>query len=297
MRTAVVDVGTNTTRLLIAKILSGEVRVIKTGMITTRLGEGIGRQPYLLGPAIERTVEALLNFRKIIQETGAEKVLAVATSAVRDAANQAEFLQEVKNRVGWDIRVLPGTEEAELSYLGASCGLKTGISEPLVIDIGGGSTEFIWRGTNGLNGTSVRLGAVRMTENDCTLANIKEMLARLLSSVKERGIRNLVGVGGTLTTLAAVDQKLEEYDPDKVHGYVLKRQKVEQILGRFEKMTLDERKQVPGLQPERADIVTAGVRIALAVMEGLDAEGVTVSETGIMHGILYKDLKAEKNFF
>ncbi|MFA5881525.1 MAG: Ppx/GppA phosphatase family protein [Eubacteriales bacterium] len=295
MNIAVVDIGTNSTRLLIAEVSAGrEVRVLKTGLITTRLGEGIGKQAYLLRPAVDRTVEALLNFRQIILESGAEDVITAATSAVRDAANQRDFLAEVKQRVGWDVRVLPGDEEAQLSYLGVVRGLKADLCDGVVIDIGGGSTEFIWTGSGVLNCASLKIGAVRMTENGSRLADIREMLAGSLIPIKASGARRLVGVGGTLTTLAAVDQEMEIYDPAKVHGYFVTRQGIQDILYRFEKMTLEERKRAPGLQPQRADIITAGVRIALAVVDGLGTDGITVSETDIMYGLLYQALEKRK---
>jgi len=295
MNIAVVDIGTNSTRLLIAEVSAGgEVRVLKTGLITTRLGEGIGKQAYLLTPAVDRTVEALLNFRQIILESGAEDVITAATSAVRDAANQRDFLAEVKQRVGWDVRVLPGDEEAQLSYLGVVRGLKADLCDGVVIDIGGGSTEFIWTGSGVLNCASLKIGAVRMTENGSRLADIREMLVGSLIPIKASGAGRLVGVGGTLTTLAAVDQEMEIYDPAKVHGYFVTRQGIQDILYRFEKMTLEERKRVPGLQPQRADIITAGVRIALAVVDGLGTDGITVSETDIMYGLLYQALEKRK---
>lgn len=295
MNIAVVDIGTNSTRLLIAEVYAGgEVRVLKTGLITTRLGEGIGKQAYLLTPAVDRTVEAMLNFRQIILESGAEEVITAATSAVRDAANQRDFLAEVKQRVGWDVRVLPGDEEARLSYLGVVRGLKADFCDGVVIDIGGGSTEFIWTGSGVLNCASLKIGAVRMTENGSRLADIREMLVGSLIPIKASGAGRLVGVGGTLTTLAAVDQEMEIYDPAKVHGYFLTRQRIQDILDRFEKMTLEERKRVPGIQPQRADIITAGVRIALAVVDGLGTDGITVSETDIMYGLLYQAVEKRK---
>ncbi len=291
MRIAVVDIGTNSTRLLVAEWKAEKVRVIKTDLVMTRLGEGIGKRTGLLKPAIERTIEALLDFKQIIREMDGEKVIVVATSAVRDAANRQKFLSAVKKQVGWDVRVLSGSAEAELSYLGVVKGLKTGVRHPLVIDIGGGSTEFIWVKSDGLYCLSVNLGAVRMTENASQLTEIREMLAGLFDTIKEDGINGLVGVGGTLTTLAAIDLEMEDYEPAQVHGYYLKRQRIKDILHRLELLPLEERKKIPGLQPRRADIIVTGAKIALAVVEGLDLEGVIVSETDIMYGLLYQTLE------
>jgi len=290
LRAAVVDIGTNSVRLLVADSENEEVKVVKTGLITTRLGEGIGQQPHLLRPAIERTLAALKNFRRIIERSGAETVVAAATSAVRDAENRAEFLSEVKEQVGWDVRVLSGAEEAQLSYAGAVRGLEHCPGFPVVIDIGGGSTELIWSGVGGLNFVSLRVGAVRMTEGNCTLTEIEEMLASTLKSIKDDGFERVIGVGGTFTTLAAIDQELKVYNPDRVHGYILKRQRIEDIVHHLESMSIAERKKIPGLQPQRADIIMAGARIALAAVMGLDAATVIVSETDIMYGLLFERL-------
>ncbi len=274
---------------------------IKTGLITTRLGEGIGQQPHLLETAMERTLEALLNFRQIIAETGAVRIVVAATSAVRDAANRNVFLEKVRSRLDWEVRVLSGEEEAYASYLGAVQGLGDTVSNPVVIDIGGGSTEFIWQTGKKLNCISLRLGAVRMTENKTSPGEIKKMVMPLAdrintaSSQGYAGAISLVGVGGTLTTLAAIDQQMDVYDPVRVDGYFLPRQAVAGILNKLDSATLEERKQIPGLQPERADIINAGTRIVLAIIEVLDCSGVTVSERDIMYGLLQQVWQEQEN--
>ena len=292
LRIAIVDIGTNSTRLLIAEKIPEGFNILKTGLITTRLGEGIGQQPYLLETAMDRTLEALLNFRKVIAETGAAKIVVAATSAVRDAANRDEFVATVRNRLGWEVRVLSGEEEAYASYLGAVQGLGDTVSNPVVIDIGGGSTEFIWQNSKELNCVSFKLGAVRMTENRASLDEIKKIV---MPSANRISGTNLVGVGGTLTTLAAIDQQLEVYDPARVHGYFLPKQVVAGILNKLDNASLKERKQIPGLQPERADIINAGVRIALAIIEVLGCTGVTVSEADILQGLLYQTGQDKKS--
>lgn len=292
MHIAIVDIGTNSTRLLIAKV-EGTVKILKTSLITTRLGEGIGSQPILLKAAMERTMMALMQFKELIDQKKVDKVMVAATSAVRDASNRSEFLSAVKLLLGWDVWVLSGEEEAEMSYLGVVSGLNVSLRSPIVIDIGGGSTEFIWSTDIGLNFTSVRLGAVRMAESGIGLKEIKEMLKQLTTKICLNGPVNLIGVGGTLTTLTAVDLGLDEYNPEKVHGYVLRRQKIKDMLARFEGLTLEERKKVPGLQPQRADIIVAGTRIALAVLEELHTDEIIVSETDILYGLLYKAIESK----
>lgn len=303
LRTAIVDIGTNSTRLLIAEPTPGGISTVRTGLITTRLGEGIGHQPYLQDAAMERTVEALLEFRRIIRDQDASGLVVAATSAVRDAANRDDFVAKVRHSLGWEIRVLSGEEEAYASYLGAVRGLQDTVSDPVVIDIGGGSTEFIWEAAQKLICISLRMGAVRMTENGSSLEEIKKLAAPVAGRINQdaltqsagvkhsAGGRNLVGVGGTLTTLAAVDQQMEVYEPAKVHGYYLTRQAAAGILTKLEGLTLEERKLIPGLQPQRADIIIAGARIALAIMEELASEGVTVSETDILYGLLHQALQ------
>lgn len=295
MRIAVVDIGTNSTRLLIGEQVSKQepvdMKVIETGLISTRLGEGMGSSRVLSQRAIDRTIEALLTFRSIIDKHGVTKVVAAATSAVRDAANQTEFVNQVKDKSGFDIRVLSGVEEAGASYLGVVRGLKTNLAAPVVIDIGGGSTEFIWHSTNGLKCESLQLGAVRMTESKHGLEEIKLMISDIINTINSIGCTGLIGVGGTVTTLAAIAQKLVKYDPEKVHGYFIGREKVRHILNGLEKMTVEQRMKVPGLQPQRADIIVAGISIALAILDGLDAPGMIVSESDIMHGLLYEALE------
>lgn len=288
MRTAVIDIGTNSVRMLIAEENHGEIEVIGTGLITSRLGEGIGTQEFLRDQAVERTIEALEEFKKIIGENSVSRVISAATSAVRDAANRDTFLMEVKKRIGWDVRVLSGTEEAEMSYLGAVRGLKKAGINPVVIDIGGGSTEFIWTGERGPEYVSVNIGAVRMTERGYTLPDIREMLGEVIGSTKLKEFGGLIGVGGTATTLAAINQEMTVYDREKIHGYYLPGKDIKKILRELEGMSPEQRKKVPGLQPQRADIIVAGTRILTAVIEGLKIDGITVSETDLMYGLLYR---------
>lgn len=301
------DIGTNSTRLLIAEQTPGGIRTIQNGLITTRLGEGIGQQPNLQEAAMERTLQALLDFRRIITGQEASRLVVAATSAVRDAANRDDFVTKVRRSLGWEVMVLSGAEEAYASYLGAVRGLRDTVFNPVVIDIGGGSTEFIWEAAQRLNCLSLRLGAVRMTENNSSLADIKKIVSPVAGRINLECLpesagasdfaveRTLVGVGGTLTTLAAIDQQMAVYDPAKVHGYYLTGQAVARILTKLEGLALEERKQVPGLQPQRADIIIAGARIALAIIEELAGSGVIVSESDIMHGLLQQTLQDENS--
>ena len=291
MYLAVIDIGTNSTRLMVSEVEAGLVKIVHTEIITTRLGEGIGKQPFLQRGAVNRTVDALFKFKEKIGQLGPVVVLAAATSAVRDAANRIDFLAEVKARVGWEVKVLSGVEEARMSFLGVMRGLKSDISDPVVIDIGGGSTEFIWARPETTEFRSLRVGAVRMAESGSGMDDIIDSMAGVIEIIKKACLKSIIGVGGTVTTLAAIDQRLEVYDPELVHGYFISRQRVAAILETLEKMSPGQRRKVPGLQPERADIIVAGTRIVRAIIEGLDGDGVTVSETDIMYGLLYSELE------
>ncbi|WP_418791347.1 Ppx/GppA family phosphatase [Phosphitispora sp. TUW77] len=285
MRIAIVDIGTNSTRLLIAGYAEEELHVYEREMVTTRLGEGIGKKRHLSMPAIERTIEALLMFHKTITSAGADKIVVAATSAVRDADNRMKFLSEVKRQLGWEVRVLSGLEEAELSYMGAVSGFGLEYGDSAVVDIGGGSTEFIWTQNGKLNCNSKQVGAVRMTDIEISQTEIAELLAEVLCNIRGTGVKHFIGVGGTITTAAAIDQQLVVYDPKLIHGYSLKEGRIADILFYLERISSNQRKQVPGLQPERADIIVSGLRILLAVVRGLDTNEITVSETDIMHGL------------
>lgn len=294
MRIAIVDIGTNSTRLLIGEGGSchAGINFLTTGLITTRLGEGIGAGSILTKQAMDRTVDALVTFRDKIKSYEVQKIVVAATSAVRDALNRDEFIEKVRLKLRWNIRVLSGEEEAAFSYLGVVRGLhNTRLSNPVVVDIGGGSTEFIRDSGDALKCVSLRLGAVRMTEQKSTVKDISEVLTEVLADLKTEGVSDLVGVGGTLTTLAAIDQEMVEYDPSRIHGYFVTTEKVEKILARLEGMTIEERKLIPGLQPQRADIIVAGIRIVSAILKGLNATGVTVSESDIMNGLFYNVLE------
>ena len=296
LRIGVIDIGTNSTRLLVTETSGESLLVLGQGLISTRLGEGLASGS-LSAPAMYRTIEALRQFLNESARLGTERLLAVATSAVRDAENRNEFLQLVSAETDLAVKVLSGPEEAEMSYLGVLKGLAVPLDQCLVIDVGGGSTEFIWKNQARIIYRSIRAGAVRMTENGSDRAGIREVLLPILQEIAVVRPGSLVGVGGTLTTLAAIAQALEPYDPTKVHGYYLSREKVEEILGDLMAQSLAARRQLPGLQPERADIIVAGARIVAVILQELGLSGVTVSETDIMFGVTYELLEKINGYF
>jgi exopolyphosphatase/guanosine-5'-triphosphate,3'-diphosphate pyrophosphatase len=287
-RVAAIDIGTNSTRLLVADYSGAGLKRIETGLITTRLGKGMS-SGLLLQETMLSTADAVgLFYRKAIN-LGAESVVAATTSAVRDAANRTEFLELVKKRTGLTVRVLGGEEEAALSYRGVLSGLQVEPDSTVVVDIGGGSTEFIWMHGEQLNLVSVNAGAVRLTDTAADEIVIYNILRPTLEEVKQSAFECLVGVGGTVTTLAAIDQQLAVYDPKRVHGYSLSAASVNRILKMLNSMDMEERRKVPGLRPERADIIVAGANIVKIIMDGLGSEKMLVSECDILDGLALEE--------
>jgi exopolyphosphatase/guanosine-5'-triphosphate,3'-diphosphate pyrophosphatase len=296
-RVAVVDIGTNSTRLLVAEVEDGRVTELERRTTVTRLGEGLEASGRLSDAAIARVSEALADYRETLDRLGAEHVVAVATSAMRDAANGPEFRDEILRRFGIEARTISGDEEARLTFLGATAGRDPG-AETLVIDIGGGSTEYV-TGHSGSDPdfhVSTRMGSVRHTERhlhgdppaSAELAALAEDARSIVDTdvpadVRER-VEAGIAVAGTATSLAAIDQELDPYDPDKVHGYRLGRASCERLVARLAALTVDERRRVTGLHPDRAPTIVAGAVVLLESMRAFDLDEIEVSENDILHG-------------
>ncbi len=294
MRYAAIDIGTNSCRLLIAEMDGERLRPICRDMRTTRIGQGVAASGILSPTAIERTLECLRDFKTIIDRYQAVLAGAVATSAVREASNRSAFTDRVLKECGIEMRVIEGEEEASLSYLGVKRGLQLQDS-PLVVDLGGGSTEFMLKNQEGIFAISLPLGAVRVTESQMDTADIKNILSALdQHKAKWRGCP-LVFVGGTATTLAAIKFKLKSYRAELVHGQELTYQEICKMYHKLTGMTLAKRQNLPGLQPERADIICAGALIVKTIMEALNRDYMTVSESDILHGMIWKNQGCEQN--
>ncbi|KKM10919.1 hypothetical protein SY88_11130 [Clostridiales bacterium PH28_bin88] len=283
---AAIDIGTNSTRLLVAEVLRGRVYPVHTAMDITRLGEGLQESPVLSEEAMNRTFKALTGFQETMGKYPLEGLDVVATSAVRDAKNGTGFAAQASHVLGVPVRVISGGEEARLSYRGAVTA--TGADgDPVVVDIGGGSTEIIYRLRTGeFMFHSNDVGAVRCTENGHSEEDILKVLRPDINRIRELPEVFLIGVGGSITTLAALEQEMVTYNPDAVHGYLLPYQAVVRWKTALSSMPLEERKRVPGLQPGRADIIVAGITILLVILKYLDAPGLTVSEADILHGMV-----------
>ncbi|MEW5954081.1 MAG: Ppx/GppA family phosphatase [Bacillota bacterium] len=280
----VIDIGTNSTRLLIASRSGRGITIEETGLITTRLGQGIGGCK-LLDEAMERTIKALHVFNKQAHGWGVNRIIAAATSAVRDAVNGPDFVKEVLRRTGLEIKVLTGSEEAAYSYRGVVGGLDSYPQQALVVDIGGGSTEFIWAVEGEIIFRSVQAGAVRMTEAMSSDEVMAGVLAPVLKEVGRSKLKNLVGVGGTVTTLGAMDRQLTVYDPALIHGHIVSLNRVDELLGMLQGCDLEARKQIPGLQAARADIIIAGVKLVKIIMNRLQVPFLMISETDVLYGL------------
>jgi exopolyphosphatase / guanosine-5'-triphosphate,3'-diphosphate pyrophosphatase len=297
MRAAVIDIGTNSTRLLVAEVEGGRVTELERETAVTRLGEGVEATGRLSDAAVARVTDTLAAYRKTIDRLGGERVVAVATSAMRDAENGPAFRDEIRRRFDIDARTISGDEEARLTFLGATAGRVAG-AETLVIDIGGGSTEYVTGQPGGDPGfhVSTRMGSVRHSERHlhsdpptpAELAALAEDARAVVESDVPAEVRTRVesgiAVAGTATSLAAIDQELDPYDPDKVHGYRLSRASCEQLVARLAALPLAERRQVPGLHPDRAPTIVAGAGILLESIRSFDLDEVEISENDILHG-------------
>ena len=297
-RVAAVDLGTNSTRLLVADVAGTDVHEVERQLVITRLGEGVDARRRLLPLPIARVRNALTEFRRTADALGVERTLAVATSAVRDAENGEAFLGEVEWSYGWETRLLSGEEEAELTFRGVTAGRASVESGTAVLDVGGGSTEIVVGGLAGIVfSASLDLGCVRGTESFLqgdppTAAELESLAAGARTALVAgipfdvaRSVRTLVGVAGTITTTAALDLGLGAYDPERVHGHVLTAGAVEHVLVRLAALPQDERRRVPALEPERAPVILAGLVIAREAMRHLGVDHLEASERDLLHGI------------
>jgi exopolyphosphatase/guanosine-5'-triphosphate,3'-diphosphate pyrophosphatase len=303
MHVGVVDIGTNSTRLLIADVEDGAITELDRRSEVTRLGQGVDTSGRLAEDAMERVFATLAAYRDALDaaDVPADARIAVLTSAARDAANGADFTRRVRDDYGLDARTIDGEEEARLTFRGATHGRDSQDTTPLlVVDIGGGSTELIV-GAAGSDAprfhVSLQAGVVRQTERhlhrDPPSPHELQQLADDVRATIEAGVPHevrasasaAVGVAGTATSLAAIDQELEPYDPRRVHGYVLELGEVELLLARLAQMPLAQRRDVRGLHPDRAPTIVAGAAILLEVLRAFRLDRAEVSEHDLLHGV------------
>lgn len=305
MRVAAIDVGTNSTRLLVAEDRAGGFRPIDRRMVITRLGQGVDRARLLSAEGLDRTLRTIAEYSAICGELGVERLHVTGTSAVRDARNREEFFEGVRKLTGTEPVMLSGEEEARATFRGTLSDL----NEPgsvMVVDIGGGSTELIFGRGEPERLVSLDIGCVRLFEkylesdppsSDELEALRAEVIAQLDAARTELDVpagSRLIGVAGTVTQLATLKAGSSVYDPDVTHHSVLSHGDVRSLARRLESLTFSQRKRVKGLEPGRADVIVAGTEILLGVMEAFDLPEVLVSERDILDGLVIGLLDAER---
>ncbi|MCW2986290.1 MAG: Ppx/GppA family phosphatase [Conexibacter sp.] len=299
-RVAVVDIGTNSTRLLIADVdpATGAVTDVDRRTTVTRLGQGVDHTGELNAEAMERVYAALTEYRAEIDSSDVDHVTGVLTSAVRDARNGAAFTDTVNERFAIGARTITGDEEARLTYLGATSDRPASDGDArVVIDVGGGSTELVvGHGADVDFHVSTQAGVVRQTERflrsdpprpeelQQLQAEAEEIFAAAVPPATRRAVRSGIAVAGTATSCAAILQELEPYDPARVHGFRLLRAQAEMLLPRLAGMTVEERRHVKGLHPDRAQAIVAGVILLIEALRTFGLDEVEVSEHDILRG-------------
>jgi exopolyphosphatase/guanosine-5'-triphosphate,3'-diphosphate pyrophosphatase len=295
---AAIDIGTNSTRVLVARPVDGKLDVLDRRNTITRLGQNVGATGRLAEDAVERTLACLRGYRAILDEHGVDRLRVAATSASRDAANREEFFDAVADVVGARPELLSGTEEGRLSFVGATGDLDPALGPFLIVDIGGGSTEFIL-GTDHVEGVlSVDVGCVRLTEKfldhdpplpeeltaciSLTDAYLEDVIREIPGSAEAR---TLVGLAGTVTTVAAVEIGLATYDRDAIHHFVLTHEAAEDVFRTLATESRADRIHNPGLEEARADVIVGGCCVLVALFRRFGFDEMIVSEADILDGL------------
>ena len=305
MKIGTIDIGTNSMRLLIADYKNNKIENRKKYINITRIGQGVDDKGYITEEALERNLNALKEFADKFIEEKCEKVYCMGTSALRDSKNGQDFVNRAKELTNIDVKIICGEEESNLGFMGVLEGAGGDKSNYiLVLDIGGGSTEFIVGNEDGIKFCkSENVGALRMTEKFITTdpisdeefskmsGFIEKTISSTLDKIKGMHVSKLVGIGGAITSLSAMNQQLEVYSMEKVHNSVVTKKDLEKILQNLKKMTLSDKKTIKGLQPKRADIITAGVKILHIVMEKLEIEKIMISEYDNLEGLICQNSK------
>jgi exopolyphosphatase/guanosine-5'-triphosphate,3'-diphosphate pyrophosphatase len=297
MRYAVVDIGTNSVKFVIAeREEDGSWTPVVDRAEVTRLGEGLDEDGELQPGPVERTVEAVAGMADEAKKAGVAEIAAVGTAGLRIAANSAVFLNEVRGRTGIDVEVVSGEEESRLAYLAVTSALELGEGTLVVFDTGGGSSQFSFgRADRVEERFSVNVGAVRFTErfgldgvvDEQVVAAAREAIAADLGRLRGRlSPDDVVGMGGAVTNITAVKLELEPYDPSVIQGATLEAAEIERQIELYRTLTADERRGIAGLQPKRAEVILAGALIVRTVLAELGRDRLTVSDRGLRHGVL-----------
>lgn len=297
---ASIDIGTNTILLLIAKIKDGKLKPIFEEERVVRLGEGLQNNSIISDEAMERGITTLKSYLQKCKENGVKKIFTIGTSVLREAKNSGDFLKSVKDSLGLTIQIISGEEEAYLSFLSVVRNIGEFEKPLMVIDIGGGSTEFILgHKEKVIKWISLPIGSVRLTEkfihsDPIKIEEYKKMrheLKRLLKKIPQNPKPFLiVGVGGTVTTLASVELGLKRFNPKRVHHFILTKEALRRQIKLYSLLPLEDRKKIAGLYPSRADVILAGSIILYESMEKLKCTNLLISCHGIRYGVLYEKL-------
>lgn len=295
-RVAVIDTGTNSTRLLVAEVEGKQVRELERRTAITRLGEGVDDAGYLHEDAKERVRRCVADYAKIISRYHPAKTIVLATSSVRDATDGRKFISELAKAYGFSSRVLPGEEEASLSFLGTTLGIDKN-SRIMLVDIGGGSTEIATGRDGSIDfASSLEMGCVRITErflhsDPVTASELEEatsfidgILSQAIDKSRIGSIDKTFAVAGTVTALAAIDLGLKRYDRNAVHGHILTREKINGLLSRLAKMDVRQRLKIDTMEKGRADVIVGGTLIAARFMNYARVEEFIISEQDILDG-------------
>jgi exopolyphosphatase / guanosine-5'-triphosphate,3'-diphosphate pyrophosphatase len=295
-RYAVIDVGTNSVKFHIAqRAPGGSWSTVVDRAEVTRLGEGLDDAGSLQPEPIRRTVDAIAGMVAEAREQGVDGIAAVATAGMRIASNSSELIDAVRERTGVEIEVIPGEEEARLAFLAVKAALGQTSGSLVVFDTGGGSSQFTFGHDDQVDGRfSVNVGAVRFTEQygldgvvgEDVVAEVRAAMAAGLELAGRASPDQLVGMGGAVTNIAAVSHELAQYDPAVIQGTVLTVAEVDRQIELYRARTADERREIVGLQPNRAEVILAGACVVRTVMSELGKDSLTVSDRGLRHGVL-----------
>ena len=300
-RAAAIDVGTNSVKLVVAEAENGGVRFVRDEARVTRMGERLRETGALLPEAIARTARAVADFARMAREEDAETIACVGTMALREAKNAGAFIEAVRAACGLECHVLPGEEEARLCFAAACGALAREDGETIVMDSGGGSTEFAC----GRNGTprrraSVPVGAVNITERffcgETTAERVRAAREEIAARIQESGFApergaELVATGGTATTMAAVAHAVVPYDPEKIRGAAITRDEAERQVSLYASLTIPQRAEIPGMHKGREDVMLAGACIVAEAMRFFGAKRLSVADCGLRHALAREMLR------
>ena len=291
-----IDIGSNSIRLIIAEVENNKIKnIIYQEKATTRLAANINKTGILQEEPFNKSINVLAGFRKALNKYNVEKIKTVATSAVREAANGKEFINAAKNS-GIEISIISGKEEGMLEYLGVCSGFDAG-RQPLILDVGGGSSEIIYmQDNNELHTESHKIGVVKMADMFDFQKSSTEILEKCSAYIKEffkdvtipNNIQNFIATAGTATTLAAIDMEMTEYDYNKVNGYKITKEKVIEILNKVYSTPYNKRLEIKGMEKGREDLIIPGILIILEILKKTNLNIITVSDFGLREGAVVR---------